>query len=52
MSIIIAEWRSAHFPENRAYIMRNHATAWQGLQNIADLTAAELKQLVPNLSEA
>ncbi|KQY12304.1 phosphotransferase enzyme family protein [Rhizobium sp. Root482] len=52
MSIIIAEWRSARFPENRAYIMRNHATAWRGLQNIADLTAAGLKQLVPNLSEA
>ena len=52
MSIIIAEWRSAHFPENRAYIMRNHATAWRGLQNTADFTAAELKRLVPNLSEA
>ncbi|WP_416798700.1 phosphotransferase [Ciceribacter azotifigens] len=52
MSIIIAEWRSARFPENSAYIMRNHATAWRGLQNTADLTAAGLKRLVPNLSEA
>ena len=52
MSIIIAEWRSALFPENRAYIMRNHATAWRGLQNIADLTAAGLKRLAPNLTEA
>jgi Ser/Thr protein kinase RdoA (MazF antagonist) len=52
MSIIIAEWRSARFPENRDYIMRNHATAWRGLQNINDLTPAELKRLVPNLSEA
>ncbi|MGJ7038752.1 Ser/Thr protein kinase RdoA (MazF antagonist) [Shinella sp. BE166] len=51
MSIIIAEWRSARFPENRDYIMRNHATAWRGLQNISDLTPAGLKQLVPNLSE-
>lgn len=52
MSVIIAEWRSALFPENRDYIMRNHATSWRGLQNISDLTPAELKQLVPNLSEA
>lgn len=52
MSIIIAEWRSARFPENRDYIMRNHATAWRGLQNISDLTPAGLKKLVPNLSEA
>ena len=52
MSIIIAEWRSALFPENRDYILRNHATAWRGLQNISDLTPAGLKRLVPNLSEA
>lgn len=52
MSIIIAEWRSARFPENRAYIMRNHATACRGLQNIVDLTPAGLKRLAPNLSEA
>lgn len=52
MSIIIAEWRSARFPENRDYIMRNHATAWRGLQNISDLTPAGLKKLVPNLTEA
>ena len=51
MSIIIAEWRSTHFPENSAYIMRNHATALRGLQNTAELTAAGLKRLVPNLSE-
>ena len=52
MSIIIAEWRSARFPENRDYIMRNHASAWQGLLNISDLTPAGLKTLAPNLFEA
>lgn len=52
MSIIVAEWRSARFPENRAYIMRNHAAAWAGLRNIADLTAAGLKRLAPNPAEA
>ena len=52
MSIIIAEWRSARFPENRDYILRNHAAARRGLDNIADLTPAGLKKLVPNLSEA
>lgn len=50
MSIIIAEWRSSRFPENRDYIMRNHATAWRGLHNISDLTPAGLKRLAPNLS--
>ncbi len=52
MSIIIAEWRSARVPENASYIMRNHASAWQGILNISDLTPARLKTLVPNLSEA
>lgn len=52
MSIIIAEWRSARFPENRTYIMRNHANAWRGLRNIADLNAAGLKRLAPSLSGA
>jgi len=52
MSVVIAEWRSALFPENRDYIMRNHANSWRGLQNVADLTPAGLKELVPNLSEA
>jgi Ser/Thr protein kinase RdoA (MazF antagonist) len=52
MSIIIAEWRSALFPENRDYIIRNHAVALRGLQNISDLNPAGLAWLVPNLSEA
>lgn len=52
MSIIVAEWRSAHFPENRDYIMRNHASAWQGLLNVQNLTPAGLKMLVPNIFEA
>lgn len=52
MSVIIAEWRSARFPENRDYIMRNHSAAWRGLQNISHLSPDELKMLAPNLSEA
>ncbi|GAK72579.1 hypothetical protein RRU01S_26_01070 [Agrobacterium rubi TR3 = NBRC 13261] len=52
MSIIIAEWRSARVPDNASYIMRNHASAWQGILNISDVTPAQLKTLVPNLSEA
>ncbi|MBN7803990.1 phosphotransferase enzyme family protein [Agrobacterium rosae] len=52
MSIIIAEWRSALFPDNADYIMRNHASAWQGLLNISDLTPAGLKTLAPNHSKA
>ena len=52
MTIIITEWRSAMFPDNRSYIMRNHTSAWRGLQNISDLKSAGLKQLVPELYEA
>lgn len=52
MSIIIAEWRSARFPENRAYIMRNHASAWAGLCHVSDLTPAGLARLAPNLAKA
>lgn len=52
MSIIIAEWRSALFPDNRDYIMRNHASAWRSLQHIPQLTSAGLKSLAPNLSRA
>ncbi|NTJ43720.1 phosphotransferase enzyme family protein [Agrobacterium larrymoorei] len=52
MSIIIAEWRSALFPDNRDYIMRNHAYAWRSLQHIPQLTSAGLKSLAPNLSRA
>jgi Ser/Thr protein kinase RdoA (MazF antagonist) len=52
MSIIIGEWRSALFPENADYIMRNHASVWQGLLNISDLTSAGLKNLVPNFLKA
>ena len=43
MSIIIAEWRSSLFPENRDYIRRNYMTAWRGLQNIRGLTPALLR---------
>ncbi len=52
MSIIIAEWRAARYPENRAYIMRNHPIAWQGLQNIATLQPGELARFAPNVFEA
>ncbi|MCP8894410.1 phosphotransferase [Shinella daejeonensis] len=52
MSVIIAEWRSARFPGNRSYIMRNHVAAWTGLQHIADLTPAGLQQLAHNPAEA
>lgn len=52
MTIIIAEWRSARFPDNRAYIMRNHASAWAGLRHVLDLTPAGLARLAPNLAKA
>ena len=52
MSVIIAEWRSALRPENRAYIMRNHAIAWRGLQNTAGLAPDDLLHFAPQISEA
>lgn len=38
ITLIITEWRAASRPENRDYILRNHAAAWSGLRNMEKLS--------------
>ena len=38
ITALISEWRAARYPENRAYIMRHNAAAWDGLSHMADLS--------------
>jgi len=40
--IVISEWRAARFPENRAYIMRNTARAWEHLNRLLDIPTYEV----------
>ncbi len=42
MTVVITEWRSALYPENRDYILRNHPIALAGLIRLADHGDAEL----------
>jgi hypothetical protein len=35
---LISEWRALRYPENRAYIMRHNAAAWEALSQMADLS--------------
>lgn len=42
MHIVITEWRSSVFPENRAYIMRRTARAWACLQRLPASAAPEV----------
>jgi hydroxylysine kinase len=41
MTVAITEWRAARYPENRAYITKNIATAWRGLTTFATRPAHE-----------
>jgi hydroxylysine kinase len=41
--VSIGGWRAARYPENAAYILRNNAAAWAGLQRIAALTRDEAR---------
>jgi Ser/Thr protein kinase RdoA (MazF antagonist) len=38
ITVLISEWRSRRYPENRAYIMRHNPAAWDALHLMADLT--------------
>ena len=38
ITALISEWRAACYPENRAYIMRHNAAAWEALSHLADLS--------------
>ncbi|MBR9791493.1 MAG: phosphotransferase [Gammaproteobacteria bacterium] len=37
ITVIISEWRSKRFPENKAYILRHNKAAWDALKHAADM---------------
>ena len=43
ITVLISEWRSARYPENRPYIMRHNPSAWEALSQMADLSRAEAR---------
>jgi Ser/Thr protein kinase RdoA (MazF antagonist) len=40
ITVLISEWRSARYPENRPYIMRHNPAAWEALSEMADISRA------------
>jgi hydroxylysine kinase len=43
ITVLISEWRSARYPENRPYIMRHNPAAWEALSQMADLSRAQAR---------
>ena len=43
VTVLISEWRSARYPENRPYIMRHNPAAWEALSQMADVSRAEAR---------
>jgi Ser/Thr protein kinase RdoA (MazF antagonist) len=41
MTVLITEWRAKQFPENRAYILKNHPAAVAGLTRLARISRSE-----------
>jgi Ser/Thr protein kinase RdoA (MazF antagonist) len=41
ITVLISEWRAPRYAENRDYIMRHNAAAWQALSQMADLSRNE-----------
>lgn len=52
LSLMITESRAKTNPENRIYILRNHAATLEGLGRLSDLPAAELGDFVSWACEA
>ena len=46
MTIVISSWRAARYPENRAYILRNHQPAWARLSRMAVLSREAAMQQI------
>ncbi|WP_082874985.1 phosphotransferase [Burkholderia sp. MSMB1589WGS] len=43
VTVAITGWRATRYPENAAYILRNNALSWNGLQNLATLDESRAK---------
>jgi Ser/Thr protein kinase RdoA (MazF antagonist) len=41
MTVLITEWRAKQFPENRAYILKNHPASVAGLARLAGISRGE-----------
>jgi Ser/Thr protein kinase RdoA (MazF antagonist) len=53
ITVLISEWRSARYPENRAYIMRHNPAAWEALSDMADLPRATARdRLLAGIQES
>ncbi len=43
ITVLITEWRSRRYPENRAYIMRHNPASWDALHLMADLSPEDAR---------
>ena len=50
MNLVIAEWRAARHPENRAYILKNHPAAVAGLVQLSGIARAQAQARVRRAS--
>lgn len=51
MTVLITEWRTRENPENRAYILRNNASARAGLQGLARISRKQAQDLLLSACE-
>ena len=52
MTVIITEWRASLRPAESDYILRNHRTAWGGLQRLSAIPDADLRRLIHDCCKA
>jgi hydroxylysine kinase len=50
--IIISEWRAERFPENRAYVLRNTARAWEYLHRLLTIPGEQIAARIQEASHA
>lgn len=43
ITVLISEWRSRRYPDNRAYIMRHNPASWDALHLMADLSPEDAR---------
>ncbi|MDR3101163.1 MAG: phosphotransferase [Paraburkholderia sp.] len=48
VTVLITGWRAKQHPGNSAYILRNNALSWQGLERFGALTEGETQDMVFN----
>ncbi len=48
MTMLITEWRARRYPENRAYILKNHPAATLGLRRLDEVTREQAQEAFRN----